>query len=158
MDRAIVELDPLPDPDRATTDDQRRGPLNGGKFRLRAAGGIRGVEVRRLGGELRRARVHHGVARHEAEFHTSQPNRLRIHAGHLGQLAIAETGALHSGEEFGGVCVRGVRDARADLADVVFQGHGPLELPKEPGRDAGRATDRFGGHAAAEKGEDPPQP
>ena len=63
LDGAVVELDPLPDPDRAAADDERGGARRGRRLGRRAGRRVGRVEVRRLGRELRGAGVDHRVAR-----------------------------------------------------------------------------------------------
>ena len=117
LDGAVVELDPLPDPHRAAADDQRRRPLDRRQLRLGAAGGVRGVEVRRLGGELGRARVHHRVARHEAQLHARQPDLPRpVTPAIWRQLAVAEPLALGRGEQLGRLGVRRRRRSASPIA------------------------------------------
>ena len=55
MHAAVIELETLPDPVRAGAQDDDLFPARGVRFVL---GLVAGVEVRRLGFELRRARVH----------------------------------------------------------------------------------------------------
>ena len=63
LDRAVVELDPLPDADRPRADDESRGAGDRRRLGGGSGGRVGRVEVRRLGGELRGARVDHRVAR-----------------------------------------------------------------------------------------------
>ena len=77
-DRAVVELDPLPDPDGTRADDERGRAVDRWRLRCGAGGGVRRVEVRRLGGELCGAGVDHRVARPQAElFPRDAERRLR---------------------------------------------------------------------------------
>ena len=64
---AVVELDALADAHRPRADDERRRARHRRGLRRRAGRGVRGVEVRRLGGELGGAGVDHGEARPQAQ-------------------------------------------------------------------------------------------
>ena len=75
LDRAVVELDPLPDPDRAAADDERGRPRHRRRLGRRPRRRVRRIEVGRLGGELRGARVDHRVARHEADGEAGRAER-----------------------------------------------------------------------------------
>ena len=90
LDRAVVELDPLPDPDRPGADDE--GRRAGDRRRLgRGAGrGVGRVEVRRLGGELGGARVDHRVAGRRPSASRAARISSGGRAGQAGQLPVAE--------------------------------------------------------------------
>ncbi len=75
LDRAVVELDPLPDPDGPEPITSAAGRGTGGSLGRRPGGGVGRVEVRRLGGELGGAGVDHRVARPQPE---RQPRRAEV--------------------------------------------------------------------------------
>ena len=88
LDRAVVELDPLPDPDRPAADDEGRLALDRRRLRRGAGRGVGRVEVRRLGRELGGAGVDHRVARARGPAPAARPaSRLGRRAGQAGQLA-----------------------------------------------------------------------
>ena len=99
VDRAVVELDPLPDPDRPRADHERRRAGDRGRLGRRTGGGVGRVEVRRLRRELGGARVDHRVPRPKAEGQAGCAELGRGRAGEPGQLAVPEPGALDRGEE-----------------------------------------------------------
>ena len=90
LDGAVVELDPLPDPDRAAADDERGGAGDGRRLGRRAGGRVGRVEVRRLGRELRGAGVDHRVARREAERRPGLADGRLRHAGQPAEVAVGE--------------------------------------------------------------------
>ena len=158
--RAVVELDPLPDPDRPRADDEGGGPADRRRLGLRARRGVRRVEVRRLGGELRRARVDHRVAGPEAERHAGVAKVLLPDPGERGELPVAEARPLRGREQRCRLAVRLVAGPRERLArrpDLRLEGDVPAHLGEEPRRDAGRLLDRLLGDAAAEQAEEPPE-
>ena len=134
------------------------GRATGGASGARPGGRVGRVEVRRLGRELRGARVDHRVARPEAERQPRGPDRAGVSAGQLGQLPVAEARALDGGEQ----------DRRRGIGRIREPGD-PHPRPRPRARccapsrrgtrrDPGRAADDRLGHAAAQQAEDPPQP
>ena len=158
LDGAVVELDPLPDPDRAAADDEGGGAGDRGRLGRRAGRGVGRVEVRRLGRELGGARVDHRVPGLEAELGPGRPHVRLPHPGQGGQVAVGEARPLGGREEAGAVRIGRVGEARAGGAHVRLETHVAAHLGEEPGRDPGRLADGLLGHAAAEQAEDPPQP
>ncbi len=158
VDGAVVELDPLPDPDRPRADDQRRRAGHRRRLGRRARGRVRRVEVRRLGRELRGARVDHREPGPQPERQPGRPELRRGGAGQAGQLAIPEARALDRGEQRRGLGVRGVGQPRPGLLDLGLERDVAAHLGEEPGGDARRLADDRLGHAPAEQAEQPPEP
>ena len=98
LDRAVVELDPLPDPDGPGTDDQGRRAADRRRLRGGAGSRVGRIEVRRLRRELGGAGVDHGVAGPQAEGEAGGADLVLRRSGQVGQLPVPETGALDRGE------------------------------------------------------------
>ena len=159
LDRAVVELDPLPDPDRPGADDEGGRTRDRRRLGRRAGGGVGRVEVRRLGRELRGAGVDHRVAGAQAEGQPGGPDLVGGRAGQPGQLAVAEAGALGRGEERRPRRRRSGRRCRAPVAaHLGLERDVAAHLGEEPRRDAGRLADDRLRHAPPEQPEQPPQP
>ena len=136
----------------AGADDRRR-------LRRRARGGVRRVEVRRLGGELRGAGVDHRVAGGHAGREPGRPDALRRRRRPVppardrrspARLAVASSD-IASPSPGSAIRVAGRRHVRLE-GDVA------PHLGEEPRRDAGRLLDVALRDAAPQQGEDPPQP
>ena len=159
LDRAVVELDPLPDPDRPRADDQRRRALDRRRLGRRARRRVGRVEVRRLGRELGGAGVDHRVPGPQAEREPGRPELAGGRAGQAGQLAVAEAGALDRGEELGGLARP--RDRRAVVPVVSTSASSatlrPISARNQAAIPVASPIDRLR-HAAAEQAEEPPQP
>ncbi len=138
LDGAVVELDPLPDPDRAGADDEGRRPGDGRRFRRRSGGRVRRVEVGRLGRELRGAGVDHREAGTQPEDEPRGPDLPRRRAGQVGQLAIPEAGTLDRGQELRGGRVGRVRQTRPGGRGLRLERDVAAHLGQEPGGDPGR--------------------
>ena len=138
------------------------GRSTGGASGARAGGGVRRVEVRRLGRELGGARVDHRVAGPQAERARGRSRSRRSGTpASAGQLPVAEAGPLRGREQRGrlaGRVVAGPGEGLAGRADVRLEGDVAGHLGEEPRGDPGRLLDRRLGDAAAEQAEEPPEP
>ncbi|KAF5052967.1 hypothetical protein DSECCO2_403220 [anaerobic digester metagenome] len=143
MDRAVIELDPLPDTDRARAQDQYLAGPGRGQFR-RGLG--RRVEVRRLCREFGRAGVDHLVGRVAEEG-------LERGGGHAGQLP-----ELGDGEPVL-PCEKkvGLRGAGGVLQPAL-QFHDVPDLLEEEGGDEGEARDLLDREALPEGVEEAAEP
>ena len=161
LDRAVVELDPLPDPDRPAADDQRGGPRDRRRLGRGAGRRVGRVEVRRLRGELGGARVDHRVARPRRGRGRAAPSRTATTGTEARfamspspnpkRFAVASSSAASAS--------RGAPTSRgAHRPDLALERHVPAHLGEEPRRDPGRGLDRRLRHAPAQEREHPPQP
>ena len=158
LDGAIVELDALADADRTAADDEGRRPRHGRGLGRGPGRGVGRIEVRGLGRELRRARIHHRVPGDEAQGEPRGTEGVGGRAGQAGQFLVAEPGPLDGGQEFGGRSIRRVGKPRAHRGGLVLERHVAPHLAEEPGGDPGRLPDDRFRDAAAEQAEEPPQP
>ena len=159
LDGAVVELDPLPDPDRAAADDEGAGARRGRRLGRRAGRRVGRVEVRRLGRELRGAGVDHRVARREPELRARRRTAASGTPASPPRSWSRERGPLGGREQRGAgrrpPCRRSVAPAartscsRRMLRPISARNQGLIPV-------AARTTSC--GTPAPEQAEDPPQP
>ena len=146
MHAAIVELDPLPDPVGSAAEDHdfllRRGRQR--RFRLVAVGRI---EIRRGGGEFRRAGVHDAVGRMQADPVPRRADVALRRAQQRGELLVRKSEFLGLREQrpVGFQAGQGLRalDFRLERDDFG-------DLPQEPWIHAGKLRDAVDFPAARE--------
>ena len=158
LDRAVVELDALADADRPRADDERRRALDRRRLRGRARGCIGRIEVRRLGRELRGARVDHRVARHDAERESRLAQRLGVVPASPASSLSPKPARLTVARSSAASASRASASRSPHLRDLALQRDVAAHLGEEPGRDAGRLPDDVLRDAAPEQAEEPPQP
>ena len=129
------------------------------RLRLRSGRCIRRIEIRRLGRELRGARVDHRVAGPQAERQPARraapPRRRRPSSRARGRRS------RPASRSRGASPPRRPRDrpaGRRIARTSRLQRDVPAHLGEEPRRDPGRLLDRRLRDAAAEQAEEPPQP
>ena len=132
---AVVELDPLPDPDRSGPDHDDAASL-GRRRDLRL--GVAGVEVGRLGRELAGAGVDATVGGVNAGAHSSAADGRPRHARHGRDVRVAEADALRLGERRSLEGVLGLNQLRQ-----------PLGEPRRDARSQRRAPRHRPSHGAA---------
>ena len=155
--RAVVELDALADAHRSRADDERGRPVHRRRLGRRSGGGIGGVEVGRLGGELGGAGVDHGEARLEADGQPLLGHGRLGQAGQRWRCRDRRRRRAWRDEQRVGQRPSGADD-RSRLAQRSLQLDQPLHLGQEPGRDARRLLQLGRGNAAAEERQQPPEP
>ena len=144
VDAAVIELDPLSDPDRTPTDYHYLLIVRWSDLALELVGG---VEVRRLSLELGGTRVDHLVGRPDAQRFPRFPDIIWVFSGNARYVFVSEANLLGGFEHLRSFQVL---ELSLDLGD-------PLELRNEELVPAGELAHVVNRHPTAERFEDDEQ-
>ena len=153
LDRAVVELDPLADPDRPGADDHRRRTHDGRSLGRRAGRGVGRVEVRASRRRTRRPRCR--PSRNPAAGRAGLACSRTIVCGETGQrrdVAIAEAGPLGADEQL-------VGELPAGRAQLMLEGRSAARArTRTTARCRSRAGSDSPDDSAPQQRDQPPQP